>query len=75
MRRGLASLALGVVVTLGAVAPGDGAADPLEALGAERPLEVKPSVALALPGLDGKVVRLPEEFKGKVVVLSFFSTT
>ena len=75
MRRGLVSLALSAFVTVWGVASTESAADPFEALGVERPLEVKPSVALALPGLDGKVVRLPEEFKGKVVLLSFFTTT
>ena len=75
MRRELAWLALGAVVAFGAVASADGAADPFEALNAERLPEVKPSATLALPGPDGKVVRLPDDFKGKVILLSFFSTT
>ncbi len=75
MRRGLVSLALSAVVIVGAVASANGAPDPFEALGAEPLLEVKPGAALALPGLDGKIVRVPDQFKGKVVLLSFFTTT
>ncbi len=75
MRQRLVSLALSALVIVGAVASASGAPDPFEALGAERLLEVKPSAALALPELDGRSVKFPDQFKSKVVLLSFFTTT
>ena len=71
---------VGVLVPLGAVmlalAPAiAGAPDPFAALGAERPKEVRAAPELVLQGLDGRVVTLPRDFRGKAVLLSFFTTT
>ncbi|MBI2878247.1 MAG: hypothetical protein HYY19_00805 [Candidatus Rokubacteria bacterium] len=49
-------------------------ADPSAALGVERPARPGPAPELALPSLDGKVVRL-QDFRGQVVLLGFFTTT
>ena len=75
MRRGVRVLApLGVVML--ALAPAiTGSPDPFAALGAERPRELRAAPELVLPGLDGRVVTLPREFRGKAVLLSFFTTT
>jgi hypothetical protein len=51
------------------------AEDPFAALRVERLADPKPMPELALPGLDGRIVKLPQELRGKVVLLSFFTTT
>ena len=69
-----------VLVPLGAamlaMAPAiAGAPDPFAALGAERPKEVRAAPEMVLAALDGRVVKLPRDFQGKAVLLSFFTTT
>lgn len=50
------------------------AEDPFAALAVQRFASPSPVPDLALPGLDGRTVRL-EDFQGKVVLLGFFTTT
>jgi hypothetical protein len=52
-------------------APGD----PFTSLGGERQRELRTAPALSLPALDGGTVRLPQDFRGKAVLISFFTTT
>lgn len=65
-----------VIVGLMVALPGSGAGT--EALFAElrveRRTEPAPAPALALPDLGGRTVRL-NDFRGRVVLLGFFSTT
>lgn len=49
--------------------------EPFAALAVERLADAKPIGDLALPGLDGRIVRLPQDVRGKVVLLGFFTTT
>lgn len=49
--------------------------DPFAELGVERLNEATPAPELSLPGLDGRTVSLPGSFRGKVVLVSFFTTT
>lgn len=50
------------------------AEDPFAALAVQRLTSPSPAPDLALPGLDGRTVRL-KDFQGKVVLLGFFTTT
>lgn len=61
-------------LTLGSTAPASAGEDLFAALGAERLVTSRAAPDLALPSLDGGVVRL-RDFRGKVVLLSFFTTT
>jgi len=72
--RSISFLALGIwlLVVAGSVWA---AGDPFEALGVQVIQEPAPSPALSLPDLTGRVVAIPEEFRGKVVLLGFFTTT
>jgi len=68
------------LVTLGllflaTVGPVRGAGDPFETLGVQMIPEPAPSPALSLPDLAGRVVAIPDEFRGKVVLLGFFTST
>ncbi|MBI2461844.1 MAG: hypothetical protein HYV61_10220 [Candidatus Rokubacteria bacterium] len=67
-------LALTLVVGIVLAVPSAAVADPSAALGVERPARPGPAPELALPSLDGKVVRL-QDFRGQVVLLGFFTTT
>lgn len=51
------------------------AGDPFEAFAVQAVPEPGPSPMLSLPDLTGRVVAVPEEFRGKVVLLGFFTTT
>jgi len=55
--------------------PSSAAEDPFAALRVERLADSKPMPELALPGLDGRIVKLPQALLGKVVLLGFFTTT
>jgi len=68
-----------VAVLLTAVALGsEGRAlateDPFAAMGVQRPANPGPAPDLGLPGLDGRLVHI-RDFRGKVVLLGFFTTT
>ncbi len=69
----LLSLALAVALGVGFALPSAVAEDPYAAMGVERPARPGPAPELALPSLDGKVVRL-QDFRGKAVLLGFFTT-
>ena len=67
-------VAVGVLVAaLAGEATGGGAPDPFDGLGVQRPAEPTPAPDVAFRSLDGREVRL-HEFRGKVVLLGFFST-
>ena len=74
MRRYMSTLALmGAFLTMmGAGAP---LSDPFAELGVERLNAASPAPELSLLGLDGRTVSLPRDFRGKVVLVSFFTTT
>ncbi len=63
-----------VALSLGSTAPGPAAEDLFAALGAERLVTPRAAPDLALPSLDGGTIRL-KGLRGKVVLLSFFTTT
>ena len=61
-------------VTLGSEGPSLATEDPFAAMGVQRPANPSPAPDLALPSLDGRTVHI-KDFRGKVVLLSFFATT
>jgi len=61
-------------VALGSEGPALGTEDPFPAMGVQRPANPSPAPDLELPNLDGRRVRL-SDFRGKVVLLGFFTTT
>ena len=71
---------LTLVVALGAAMLGLGpgsaiSGDPFADLAVERLAEPRPAPTLSLPALSGRTVKVPDEFRGKVVLLAFFTTT
>lgn len=72
--RSMSFLMLGIWL-LAVAGPASAAGDPFEALGGQVIQEPAPSPALSLPDLTGRVVAIPEAFRGKVVLLGFFTTT
>ena len=72
--RPLAVVFVGAVLTLGSTAPASAAEDLFSALGAERLVTPRAAPDLALPSLDGGMVRL-KDLRGKAVLLGFFTTT
>lgn len=54
--------------------PAFSAEDPFKSMAVQRPANPGPAPDLALPALDGETVHI-KDFRGKVVLLSFFSTT
>ena len=72
--RAVSFLILAVWFLLGA-ALASAAGDPFEAFAVQAVPEPAPSPMLSLPDLTGRVVAVPEEFRGKVVLLGFFTTT
>ncbi len=72
--RPLAVVFVGAVLTLGSTAPASTAEDPFATLGAERLVTPRAAPDLALPSLEGGAIRL-KDLRGKVVLLSFFTTT
>lgn len=76
-RRILPALIGGLVLAAGALGigmPAAGAEDAFKAMAVQRPANLGPAPDLALPSLEGKTVRL-KDFRGKVVLLGFFTTT
>ncbi len=75
--RGLVTVIVALVIVGASVAP-RGPAAGAEALFAEldvqRPPRLAPAPELALPDLNGRVVRL-NDLRGRVVLLGFFTTT
>ncbi|MBI4561546.1 MAG: hypothetical protein HY724_05830 [Candidatus Rokubacteria bacterium] len=62
------------VLTLGSTAPAAAAEDPFAALGVQRVVTPRAAPDLALPSLDGGTIGL-KDFRGRVVLLGFFTTT
>ena len=61
-------------VALGSEGPSLATEDPFAAMGVQRPANPGPAPDLELPNLDGSKVHI-KDFRGKVVLLGFFSTT
>ena len=61
-------------LTVGFSGPALGTEELFAALGVQRPANPSPAPDLALPSLDGRLVHI-KDFRGKVVLLSFFTTT
>ena len=61
-------------VTLGSGRPASGTEDLFLRMGVQRTAHPGPAPDLRLPSLEGKTVQL-KDFKGKVVLLGFFTTT
>lgn len=61
-------------LTVGFARPALGTEELFAAMGVQRPPNPSPAPDLALPSLDGGTVHL-KEFRGKVVLLGFFTTT
>ncbi len=61
-------------LTVGFTAPALGTEELFAAMGVQRPTNPSPAPDLALPSLDGGTIHL-KEFRGKVVLLGFFTTT
>lgn len=60
--------------TLGSSGPALARQDLFTAMGVQRPANPRPAPDLALPSPDGRMVGL-KDFKGKVVLLGFFTST
>lgn len=68
-------VALGLLIlAVAGVASAQVAKDPFDAMTVHRPVEPFPAPDLAFRSLDGREVRL-RDFRGKVVVLGFFTTS
>lgn len=72
--RAVSVLALTVWLPL-AAGLASAAGDPFRDFAVQAVPEPAPSPMLSLPDLTGRVVAVPEEFRGKVVLLGFFTTT
>jgi hypothetical protein len=60
-------------LTLGSIGSARAAEDPFDSLAVQRPAQRAPASDLALPALEGGMVNL-KDFRGKVVLLGFFTT-
>jgi cytochrome oxidase Cu insertion factor (SCO1/SenC/PrrC family) len=60
-------------VIVGAIGLAQAAEDPFDSLAVQRLAQRAPAPDLALPSLEGKTVHL-KDFRGKVVLLGFFTT-
>jgi hypothetical protein len=75
MRPILVVVALETAAVL-AFAPGRArSGDAFADLAVEQLAEPRPAATLSLPALGGGTVKVPDEFRGKVVLLGFFTTT
>lgn len=61
-------------LTVGFSGPALGTEKLFAALGVQRPANPSPAPDLALPSLDGRTIHI-KDFRGKVVLLGFFTTT
>jgi cytochrome oxidase Cu insertion factor (SCO1/SenC/PrrC family) len=59
---------------IGAIRPAQAAEDLFASMAVQRPAQLEPAPALALPNPEGNTVHL-QDSRGKVVLLGFFSTT
>jgi hypothetical protein len=66
---------LAMAIWLTVAGPAWAAGDPFEALRVQPIPNPTPSPPLSLPDLTGRVVAVPEEFRGQVILLGFFTTT
>ena len=66
---------LALAIWLAVAGPAWAAADPFGALGVQAIPDPAPSPPLSLPDLTGRVIAVPEAFRGQVVLLGFFTTT
>lgn len=69
--------AAGLVITAMTLGPGrhvTGGEDPFVTLGVQRPATPGPAPDLELTSLEGRIIRITD-FRGKVVLLGFFTTT
>jgi cytochrome oxidase Cu insertion factor (SCO1/SenC/PrrC family) len=60
-------------LTLGSIGSAQAAEDPFDSMAVQRPAQPGPAPDLALPSLEGGMVDL-KDFRGKVVLLGFFTT-
>jgi hypothetical protein len=58
---------------IAAMGPAQVAEDPFVSMAVQRPAQLEPAPDLALPSLEGETVRL-KDFRGKAVLLGFFTT-
>lgn len=68
------ALALGLALLLGGHAAVEAIEELFVALAAERLAEPKPAPSMRFPDIDGRTVDLMQDFRGKVVLLGFFTT-
>ena len=70
--RGMVALGLTALALAARAGAGE---DPFTALGVERIANPRPAPSIVFPDLNGRLVNVTEEFRGKVVLLGFFTTT
>lgn len=66
---------LALAIWLAVAGLGSAAGDQFAAMAVQTTPNPAPSPPLSLPDLAGRVVGVPEKFRGRVVVLGFFTTT
>jgi hypothetical protein len=64
---------INALVLIGTIRPAQAAEDLFAGMVVQRPAQLEPAPALALPTLEGNTVHL-QDFRGKVVLLGFFTT-
>ena len=64
---------INALVLIGTIRPAQAAEDLFASMAVQRPAQLEPAPALALPNLEGNTVHL-QDFRGKVVLLGFFTT-
>ena len=62
-----------VLLMLGSIGSVQAAEDPFASMAVQRPVQVSATPDLALPTLEGMTVNI-KDFRGKVVLLGFFTT-
>ena len=66
---------LALVMWLAGAGPAGAAGDPFETFGVQAIPSPAPSPPLSLRDLTGRVVAVPDAFRGQVILLGFFTTT
>jgi cytochrome oxidase Cu insertion factor (SCO1/SenC/PrrC family) len=64
---------ISALVLIGTIGPAQAAEDLFASMAIQRPAQLEPAPVLALPNLKGNTVHL-QDFRGKVVLLGFFTT-
>ncbi len=64
---------MSAVFMMGTIGPAQAAEDLFADMAVQRPAQLEPAPGIALPNLEGNTVRL-QDFRGKVVLLGFFTT-